>query len=501
MPEYFFNKFLTFTALAASSVLFILAGPLSADEPSLEIYPPRVAVMADPQKSPPLAALSEESVAHIVRTFNVLGRLLPEENNRIAWAMGSIKGTDKTFYEQHVEAAGLLKSDILVTITFTTGARINFADLRVRAINPAYRALEKNTRVRSRILQNLPLKLAREIAALHSGMPVRARITGRTDDGLLVINAGEWNGLSTGRHSTMMGSVEITRVGMFNSLVRAGDARPGDTMVFPIRPDDARVTDDIDRKLEKNAVRTYGVGSTLLRNQDDENRFVTGTCIINPGGSLCLGGYGTFLSTHHMGFQNPTPATGGMIASSGAYVTQLVLPLAMTRFRSNFFPWVSDSDKPEKVRNLQVFLWCTIPLTFSAGYFDQLAYQYLQTEHLPPFFLYRDNMATLLSFIVPGGGLFYKGHRLAGWSYYFSEMGLAGYSVYNWNNGSRGKYALGVLGIIKAIEMLNAYLMPSAFRFFNMETERDIRDFSLHLEMRPTESDESVFNIAAMRRF
>lgn len=482
-------------------VLLFMAGPAAANEPSPEIYPPRVAVMADPQKSPPLAALSEESVAHIVRIFNSLGRLLPEENNRIAWALGSIKATDRSFNEQHVEAAELLKSDLLVTVTFTTGARINFADLRVRAINPEYRAMEKTTRVRSRILQNLPLKLAREIAVLHAGMPVRARVTGRTGDGLLVINAGEWNGLSPGRRASSKGTVEITRVGMFHALIRGEGIQPGDALLFPIRPESGRAVAIIDGRLEKNAVRTYGLSSTLLRNQDDEARFVTGTCVINTGGNLCLGGYGAFLSTHFMGFQNPTPATGGIIASTGAYAAQLTLPLAMTGFRANFFPWVSDSDKPEKIRNLQVFLWSTIPLTFSAGYFDQLAYQYLQTEHLPPFFLYRDNMAVLLSFIVPGGGLFYKGHRLAGWSYYFSEMGLAGYSVYNWNNGSRGRYALGVLGIIKAIEMLNAYFMPAAFRFFNMELERDIREFSLQMEMRPTESDESVLNISALRRF
>lgn len=486
---------------AALSFLIIASIPALAEESAPDIYPPRVAVIAEQQKSPPLAALTDESVAHITRAFNALGRLLPEENNRIAWALDSIKADDTPAFERFVKAAEFLKADLLVSVSFTTGARINFADLRVRAINPEFRAMEKNVRIRSRILQNIPFKLAREIAVLHKGFPVKARVLGRTGDGLLVINAGEWNGLAPGRVATSRGTIYIRQSGMFHSLISADGVREADILDISVHPDSEKFIQGIDDKLERNAIRIYGLSSTLLKNQDDEGRFVTGTCAINMGGNLCLGGYGAFLSTHYLGFQNPSPATGGIIASTAAYAAQLALVPAISGFKANFFPWERDSDKPARLQDLHVFLWCSIPLTFSAGYFDQLAYQFNQTEHLPPFFLYRDNMAAFLSLAVPGGGLFYKGHRIAGWSYYFSEMGLAGYAVYNWDNGAKGRYALGALGIIKALEIVNAYFMPSAFRFFNMELERDIRDFSFNFQMRPHGRDETVYDLAAVRPF
>jgi hypothetical protein len=167
----------------------------------------------------------------------------------------------------------------------------------------------------------------------------------------------------------------------------------------------------------------------------------------------------------------------------------------MTRFQGNFYPWVRDSDKPARVQNLQIFLWSTIPLTFSAGYFDQLAYQFHRTEYLPPFFLYRDNMAAFLSAVVPGGGLFYKGYRLPGWGYFFTEMSLAGYAVYNWDRGNRGRYALSAAGIIKLLEIVNAYLIPSSYRFFNLEVDRSTRDFELSVRTRSIERDSGVEGI------
>ena len=489
------------TAILLTLAAFItLAAPAFADEPSAGISPARVAVIADPQASPPLAALAGESLSRINRTFNALGRLLPEEGNRIGWALSSV-GADGASPDRHLAAAKLLGADLLVTISFTAAPRVNYADLRVRAINPEFSSMERSVRVRSRVLQNIPLKLAREIAFLHRGVPVRARVMGRTGDGLLVINAGEWNGLAPGKISTSRGTADIRQTGMYHSLIGAAGAKEGDTLSIPAGSGCDTIVRELEERLEKNSFRTYGLPFTLLKNQDDERRFVTGTCIVNPGGNLCLGGYGAFLSTGYLGFQDPSPATGGIIASSAAYAVQLALVPAMSRFKANFFPWERDSDKPARLQDLHMFLWCTIPLTFSAGFFDQLAYQYHKSEHLPPFFLYRDNMAAILSIMVPGGGLFYKGHRVAGWSYYFAEMGLAGYAIYNWDNGSRGKYALGALGVIKTVELLHAYFMPAGFRFFNMEMEREIREVSLNFEMRPNGRDEAVWDLAAVRRF
>jgi len=489
------------TALAAASVICAFIIPAGAVDGTEGVYPPRVLVMADPPASPPLMALAEESVGQITRVFNRLGRFLPEEKNRVLWALSSIKGDAASARERHEEAARLLKSDILVTLSFSPASRTSHADIRIRAMNPAYRSLEKSARVRSRIPRNISLKLAREISLLHRNLPVKALVAEDAGDGIVLVNAGEWNGLGKGTYTTDGARLEIVQTGEYQSLARATGLKTGDSVTIRITPDSDTVTRDIEDRIVSNAIRAYGLSSTLLKNQDDEGRFVTATCAINPGGNLCLGGYGAFLSTHYLGFRNPTPSIPGIITSSGVYLLQLSLVPAMTRFKGNFFPWVDDSDKSVKERRLQVFLWSTIPFTFTVAYFDQLAHQFHRTEHLPPFFMYRDNMAAFLSAVFPGGGLFYKGYRVSGWAYFLSEMGLAGYAVHSWEEGNRGKYALAGAGAIKLIEILNAWFIPPAYRFFNLELERDIGELSLILEMRQFDLHEPVYDLGVLRRF
>ncbi len=91
--------------------------------------------------------------------------------------------------------------------------------------------------------------------------------------------------------------------------------------------------------------------------------------------------------------------------------SHFLLPELLAGFKINFFPWKEDSDKTEKMQNLQTFLWFSLPVTFSVAYMDQLAHQFAVTEHVPPFFNDRDNAAAIFSLFLPGGGLYYKGYR------------------------------------------------------------------------------------------
>ncbi len=488
-------------ALAMAAAVCAAPALLGAEENVVEVYPPRVLVLAEPQTSSPFMALAEESTGQLIRVFNRLGRFLPEEKNRVLRALSSMPGDSLKSRSGPEDAARLLKSDLLVVLSFSQTFRTHNADIKIRAINPAYRPLEKNIRVRSRIPLNIPLKLAREVSRLHEGLPVKAIVIESDEDGNALINAGEWNGLKKGVYHSEGKRLEIIQPGEYHSIIRANGLKAGDSVTIGAAPESGAVIRDIEGRIVKNTIMAYGLSSTLLKNQDDEGRFAIATCAINPGGSLCLGGYGSFLSTYYMGFRDPKPSLPGILISTGTYFMQLSLVPFLTGFKGNFFPWVDDGDKSAKMRRLHIFLWSTIPLTYTAAYFDQLAHQFQRTEHLPPFFMYRDNMALLLSAVFPGGGLFYKGYRVSGWAYFFSELGLAGYASYAWDEGNRGKYALAGAGAVKLVELISAYLMPSTYRFFNMELENDIRELSLILEMRQFDIHEPVYDIGVLRHF
>ena len=72
------------------------------------------------------------------------------------------------------------------------------------------------------------------------------------------------------------------------------------------------------------------------------------------------------------------------------------------------------------------------------AFLDQLAHQFKTNNVLPPFFMNRNETALVLSLLIPGGGMFYKGHRLPGWGFYLSEMFLAGFCVYTKDDKEKG---------------------------------------------------------------
>jgi hypothetical protein len=142
-----------------------------------------------------------------------------------------------------------------------------------------------------------------------------------------------------------------------------------------------------------------------------------------------------------MGFKNTEPSYPGMAATALLTVGHFAAIPVMTRFEANALPWKQDSDKSDSQLYLQRFLWASVPLTFTAGYWDQLAVQYNRARVLPPMFEERNAAAGFFSLLFPGGGLFYKGRRVEGWTYYASEMALAAYASYNWQT-EKGKWAL-----------------------------------------------------------
>jgi len=357
--------------------------------------------------------------------------------------------------------------------------------------------MRRSIRVRSRIYNNIPLKLGRALVSFHRNVPLRARVLNRFENNRYRLDIGQWNGIVQGRSYRIDGgSLAISEMGRYQSVARIDGSEQdvGDVVLIHRYPETEGLADEIDRRLLKNTERRYGIANTLLKSDVPEKRFIESICIINLGGNVCLPGYGAFLSTHYMGFEGASPDVAGIVLSSTLVAVHFTLPEMLTRFRINFFPWKKDRDKTGRMQNLQTFLWATVPLTFSTAYLNQLAYQFQRSSYLPPFLNDKDAAATALSLFIPGGGLFYKGYRFGGWGYYFTEMLLAGYGVYNYHEGQKGRYALLALAALKGIELLHAYLVEPSYPFYRMEMEREMR-VSLHADVEQYNRWETVYRV------
>ncbi len=469
----------------------LLSGVVAAASDDRELLSGDVVIFGTPQTSSSLMALTDESISYMKRIFNGLGRFRPVENNRLEWAMSIVreKGYERGDFYRRVSTA--LKVDVFVLVSLYQRGRTIFAEMQVTPLGGDFQMMQKRILVRSRIFKNIPLKLGRELAYLHNSLPLRAKVINKYPHQLFHLNIGQWNGIEQDRrYDIENGYLIIVARGRYQSIAKIfGEQRDaGDSISIPLFPKTGAIIDEIEERISRNAELGYGLASTLLRGDRPERRMIEGICIINMGGNVCLPGYGAYLSTHYLGFKGATPDVTGIVLSSSMVALHFMLPEFITAFKINVFPWERDRDKTSEMQNLQTFLWATVPLTFSVAYMNQLAYQFHKTEHLPPFFSDRDAAASAFSLFIPGGGLFYKGYRIGGWCYYFSEMILAGYGVYYYDNGMRGKYALTALGIIKLIELLNAYLIEPSYGFYRIETERESR-ISLRIENRFYESE------------
>jgi len=431
--------------------------------------------------------LTTEAADYIKKIFTDCGRFLPVA-----------KGIDAAYNKAKIESvknekdlynltAKLLNVDIYVLVSSYQLGNLVYAEIETISLNQEYRSIEKKFRLRSGIKLNIPLKAGKEIALLHKNLSLTAEIIKAYENDLYLINAGEWHGIKDNAVYKSPQRVQIIQTGRFDSIVKISENRKeGEKILIKIFPDVEKIAKELDKDISRNTISRYELENT------PEKRLLEGICFINMGSNMCLPGYGAFLSTSYLGFKDPKPDWTGVALSTSAIATQLLLSEIMTDFKSNFLPWKKDADKPDKTYDLQKFLWLTLPVTFSVAYMDQLANLFNATGHIPPFFIDKDNTAAIFSLFLPGGGHFYKGRRIAGWSFYFSEMATAGYAVYEKNNS--GKYALFAFGAIKLFDIISAYITRPAFSFYNIEKEREIEPVSLNFGMIKSPGNYNIFN-------
>ncbi|MCL1912088.1 MAG: hypothetical protein FWG13_07775 [Leptospirales bacterium] len=446
-----------------------------------------------PQNSIQLNAIAQESERLVLDTCVSLGRLLPIEKNRLPYALSEIQDDEMIDLERVARA---LDVSLYMIINLYSDGNTITAEARCYALKAEYKQMEKAITVRGAVPANIPLKLASEIAALHSKMPLYANIT-HIADGNCAIDVGQWHGISEGSYSTDSGNLKIISAGRYHSTGRFQNPSGAAKVRLQVYPNADKIRKDIDARVYKNTLSFYGMGSRALKGDNPEIRFITGTCIINPGTNACLPVYGSFLAVDYLGFSNADLHMPGFAAALFSFGTQLTLTEFMTGFKTNFFPWVKDSGKSAATLRLQRFLWCSLPVTFTISYFNQLTWQMKKTQNLPPFFQYKDTTAAVLSLLFPGGGLMYKGRYAAGWGYYATEMSLAGFAFYNLHD-KKAPYIFGGLGALKGLEIIHAFLAEADYPFYKLEKNgREISPI-MYNEIR---GDESIFNFGLAMRF
>ncbi|MCP4132008.1 MAG: hypothetical protein GY754_13605 [bacterium] len=481
-------------AAAKKDTGFSVTGKTGLVKGNVVIFP------VSPQNDIQINSFVELTEKSITRVFDDMGRFLPVERHRRNRALEMEQG-DTTMNKYH-KTARFLKVDIYALIAIYRRGQIYFGEIKVVSLTKENKELNRSIIVQSRILANIQYKLVREAALLHENLELKGTVLQR-DKNIVVVDIGQWHGIKAGSYETKEGkNIEIVQTGRYRSLARIPASTGIKTFILETVPNTEKTVHSAEESIERNTYSKYGLTHTLLKGNDPERRYLQGMCVVNIGGNVCLPGFGSYLSTSYVGFKLNDADTTAIFLSASMVAAHFTLTEFMTGFKSNFFPWVRDSDKSQNVQNLHIFLWASLPVTFTVSYMDQLAHLFDKTKHLPPFFRSKDEAALLFSLFVPGGGLFYKGYRLFGWSYYAVEMGLAGYGIYNLGT-NKALYAFAALGAVKLVELFHAYFVSSSYEFYNFEKrEGTSTGFSgVSTGLREFIEDEGIYSVSLSYRF
>lgn len=444
------------------SLIFTLSVALYAEESShgdIVIFPAYTGnSVAD--------VIIKTTASRINDTCTALGRMLPVEENSVQFVLKSADGKDR--YDLYRNTALSLGADGYAVITLYSEGSAFRAVVEFFPLAEEYKEMGFRYSVYASVAENIPLKAAREFALRLKKFPLILKVLGSRGDDLHLVSAGQWYGLKEGTYSSSCGMVRIDHVTRYTAVVQCKGLSEGARLTIEVYPDNDMYVSMLDRQILENTVRRYGTDEILQRRSGSGQELILATCLVNQGASFCLPGYGSFLSVEYLGIENGVVDRAAVGFTGIITVAHFILPSALTGFEINFFPWERDSDKTEEIQRLQYFLWATLPLTFTVSYYSQLSYQYLEKNLLPPLFMEHDTTAALLSTFIPGGGIFYKGYRGAGWAFYAAEMSLAGCAVYM--HGTRNGYiSIAAFAALKAADILAAWILDPSYAPFMKE--------------------------------
>lgn len=417
------------------------------------------------------------SESAIINTCSAAGRLVPVEYNYKKAAIEKSEGENRESLYRNT--ALYLKADVYAVLTAYDEMGDYVLKLSIIPVNNKYEGLRYEKIFRSRIPENLSLKAAWAFADILKKRTLLSDVLKVFNDGSALISSGQWHGLEAGVYSTDSGDITIKNVSRYRSVAYGRDFKPGDVFEIKQLPDLEKHMRKIDYRIKVNTVKLYGSDEILEKRSGGVREGIKGTCVINQGANFCLPGYGSFLSVEYMGIEKSEPDYTGVFITASLTAAHLGLVPFLTDFKVNFFPWIEDGERTDQMERLNYFMWGTLPLTFTASFYNQLAYNYNLRNMLPPVFADHDTSAAVVSIFVPGGGMFYKGYRWSGWGIYLGEMSLAGYAVYTEDKRERNML-LGSLAFIKCAEIALSYFISPSYAFYNREVSSagDI-DFSI----------------------
>jgi len=426
------------------------------------------------------------------------GRFIPAEYNSLQSAYSSADGKDRE--EFYRNAAVMLQAEAYVLINLYKDGSGLRAVVEFIPIAPYLEGKGFKYSVYAEVPENIPLKAGRLFAIELRRFPLYARVLEMKENKTFIISAGQWHGLDTGRYGTSAGTVEVMELSRYNAVCRGISPVAGEVLNFNKYPDNDAYTDMLEEMILENTITRYGTDTLLDKRKGGAQELIIATCLVNQGASFCVPGYGSFLSMNYLGIENPDPNWTVVGLTMLLTAGHLALPSAVTGFEINFFPWIRDSDKTRGMERLQWFLWCTIPLTFTVSYYSQLSEQYGAKGLLPPVFAHHDTTAVILSALIPGGGLFYKGYTSTGWAFYSGEMALAGCSVYLC--GSRtGRYCLAGLAMLKAADILAAWIFSPSYDNYRNEVSSAGGSVGFSAAFLPSGEGSGEFMMSVTKRF
>jgi len=450
-------------------IICILLNALPAAAGTAAVYPAYTG-------NPVLDHILSSAEYKLNEMFHKSGRYYPADYHSKKASLEKAAGENSEIFYKN--AARLIHADLAVMLSIDSQRGVFALKMTCIAFTSAGEKTLFDSLITSSIPDNIPLKGVLRFSHFFNDLKLEAEVIRIDDTGGRVIDAGQWNSLEAGEYKTSAGIVNVTELSRYNSLLEGSDLSEGESIIFDIYPDLTDYFRETERVIKRNIVRKYGTDEVLNSKEGAAKEMVYGTCIINPGANLFLPGYGSFLSVEYMGIEKSTPDRTGMIIATAIIAGHFMLPGMLTGFKTNFFPWVKDSDKTSEMQRLHIFLWASLPLTYSASFYNQLAWQYHSKDLLPPLFIDSDNTAAVISLFVPGGGLFYKGQRGAGFAFYAAEMSLLGYGIYTGESERRRAAFIG-LAAVKVIDIAAAYFVSPGYRVFRDEISGSAPSFSM----------------------
>ncbi len=496
------NMIRTLSNLSAVLVLTVL---LCGDIAAMDVFPEkndsagdafygnRVAFFCQAGLSMELNAAAMKSIVELSNLFMELGRFYPVEPQKTA----ADQVTGPGDFDKKARDLGC---GLYAVIYIDRRGDTYLATISFHSLKDEYSSLSRQIALRTSVLNNIPLKLAREAAYIHQDLPLKASVV-ESGQGKALVTAGQWHGLTPGRYATDRGPIEVIGVTRYTSLVKTGSAlEPGSSLVINVFPGYKASVRRLEANIDRNTMFHFTPGPEAYKGDDPGKRFAKALCVINNGASLVVPGYGSYLACGYLGVKKKV-SIPNVVLTVALVFTQFTLTEMMTEFKTNFAPWIRDSDKTVAVQNLQIFCWSSLLSTYAASFLDQLSYQYTLEKKLPPFFEHRNTAAAFLSLLVPGGGLFYKGFRIAGWSFYFAEMALAGYGAWSTGHDRNFRYAFSALALVKAVDILCAYLLEPTYAVYRSERERQINRATVSVNIVPDHQGKSVVTVSCGMRF